>query len=46
VTKPTSSGFDGGCRTPVRAPGNPERDHNLLLVELTRLSRVFRGGNF
>jgi hypothetical protein len=27
-------------------PRDPGRDHDLFLVELTRLSRVFRGGSF
>jgi hypothetical protein len=39
-----SCGFDGGARTPVPAPRDPVRDHDLLVGQLASLSRTFRSG--
>jgi hypothetical protein len=37
------TGFDGGARQPAPTRGSPEREHNELVSELTRVSRTFRG---
>jgi hypothetical protein len=36
------TGFDGGARQPAPTRGSPEREHNELVSELTRVSRTFR----
>lgn len=37
----SSSGFDGGARTPVPVPRSPEEQHNETILQLAWLSRVY-----
>jgi hypothetical protein len=46
VTKPTSSGFDGGCRTPVPPPRDPVREHDETVISLVHLARTFGSRGF
>jgi hypothetical protein len=38
----SSGGFDGGRHPPVPPPRDPLRDHDALIAELARWSRVSR----
>jgi len=39
-----AGGFDGGARTPTPMKRRPEREHDELVVNLSRLSRLTGSG--